>query len=86
MTRSTYSTHGGVIFVEEHRPITVEKAEAMRAVHLHNVAMWLGRLDLSPAARLAVAKIEQELADEMAACIRALSPALQEAEEIGRAA
>lgn len=82
----TYSTHGGVIFVEEHRPITVEKAEAMRAVHLHNVAMWLGRADLSVGARMAVAKIEQGLADEMAACIRALSPARQEAEVIGRAA
>lgn len=78
MNHSAYTACGGVVFVQESNPITLERAEAIRAVHLHNVAHWLGRADLSPAARTNIAKIEQDLADEMASAIQQASLAVSE--------
>lgn len=69
MSAPVYMASGGVVFISERQPITLERAEAIRAVHLHNVSHWLETASLSPTARLGLAKIEQGLADEMAAAI-----------------
>lgn len=68
---STYFAMGSVIFAREHAPMTMEKAETIKAIHLSNVSRWLEQHHLSQAARLGMAKVEQSLADEMAAAIAA---------------
>lgn len=69
MTAPIYTAMGGMVFVQERHPVTMERAEAIRAVHLHNVSHWLEQAHLSQFARLSMAKIEQGLADEMAEAI-----------------
>lgn len=86
MTTPTYFAMGGVIFAREHVPMTLERAETVKAVHLSNVSRWLGQGHLSQAARLGMAKIEQSLADEMAAAIAAVSSAPTPPASIARAA
>lgn len=71
-----YFAMGGVIFVREHAPITLDKAYTMRAVHMANAAHWLTEDGaFSRTARLQMAKIEQSLADEMDAAIAAVRSA-----------
>lgn len=76
MTAPTYFAMGGVIFAREHMPMTMEKARITEAVHRLNASHWLTNGDeRSLTARLGLAKIEQSLADEMAAAIAAASSA-----------
>lgn len=70
MSAPQYVTAGGVIFTQERRAISIEKAEAILAIHLSNRDLWLRQSHLSPIARTTMADIEQELADEMSACLR----------------
>lgn len=86
MTAPTYFAMGGVIFVREHRPITLERAQAMRAIHLSNASRWLEQTHLSRGARLAMARIEQNLADEMDAAILAVTQPANDAAETEAAA
>jgi RNA polymerase-interacting CarD/CdnL/TRCF family regulator len=66
-----YLASGGVIFVREHQPITLQKARLIENIHRMNAAYQLSQNDeRSLTARLALAKAEQSLADEMAAAIR----------------
>jgi hypothetical protein len=75
MTAPTYFAMGGVIFAREHAPMTLEKAETIKAVHLSNVSRWLEQDHLSMGSRLKAAAVDQSLADEMAAAIAAASAA-----------
>ena len=76
-----YLASGGVIFVREHQPITLQKARLIENIHRMNAAYQLSQNDeRSLTARLALAKAEQSLADEMAAAIReATQPEQKEA-------
>jgi predicted FMN-binding regulatory protein PaiB len=66
-----YLAMGGVVFVREHQPITILKARVIENIHRMNAAYQLSQNDeRSLTARLGLAKIEQSLADEMAAAIR----------------
>lgn len=72
-TARAYMVSGSVIFMEERVPITLERAHEIHAIHHRNRDRWLLRADLSQGARDGMAKIEQSLADEMAAAIRAVT-------------
>ena len=65
-----YSTVGSVIFTNEHRPLTLERAYEIKAIHEANAAHWLQSEAYSLTARMGMAKLEQGLADEMTAAIR----------------
>jgi hypothetical protein len=70
MTASTYTACGGVVFVREHHPITLERARVIEAVHRLNASHWLTNgEERTLAARLALAKVEMALADEMTSAI-----------------
>lgn len=88
MTVPVYFAMGGVIFVKEHSPITLEKARVIEGVHRLNAAYHLSEAgdERSLSARLGLAKIEQSLADEMAAAIAAVSSAPTPPASIARAA
>lgn len=76
MSTPTYFAMGGVIFAREHMPMTLEKARVTEAIHRLNASHWLTEGDeRTRTARLGLAKIEQSLADEMAAAIAAASSA-----------
>jgi hypothetical protein len=81
MTAPMYLASGSVIFVREHQPITLQKARLIENIHRMNAAYQLSQNDeRSLTARLALAKAEQSLADEMAAAIReATQPEQKEA-------
>jgi hypothetical protein len=81
MTAPMYLAVGGVVFVREHQPITIHKARLIENIHRMNAAYQLSQNDeRSLTARLGLAKIEQSLADEMAAAIReATQPEQKEA-------
>lgn len=71
MTAPMYLAMGGVVFVREHQPITIERARFIEALHRCNANYQLTNIDAhSQTARIGLAKIEQSLADEMAAAIR----------------
>lgn len=63
-----YTAGFGRVF-RQGRPITLEAAQIIVAVHRSNRDHWLTRDDLSQAARLQIATIENDLADEMTAAI-----------------
>ena len=66
-----YTASGGVVFVKEHEPITIHHARVIENIHRMNAAHQLGQIcDHTRALRLALAKTETDLADEMAAAIR----------------
>lgn len=71
MARAQYTVTGSTIFVAEHRPITLERAFAIKAVHEANAAHWLKSDRYSMTARMGMAELEQSLADEMTAAIQA---------------
>lgn len=71
MSAPVYFAMGGVIFAKEHTPLTLERAETIKAIHLSNVSRWLEQDHLSLASRLKAAAVDQSLADEMAAAIAA---------------
>ena len=73
MTASIYTACGGMVFVKEHKPITLSDARIREGIHRMNAAYWLteGCCAFSRPARLGMAKIDQSLADEMAAAIAA---------------
>lgn len=75
MTAPVYFAMGGVIFVREHAAVTMERAHVIRAIHQQNAADWLANTDRSQTARLGMAKVEQDLADEMSAAIREVGAA-----------
>lgn len=82
MTAPVYFAMGGVIFVKEHSPITMERARMIESVHRMNASHWLTNgEDRTLTARLGLAKVEQALADEMSAAIAAAQPL-----ELGEAA
>lgn len=67
-----YIASGGVIFEREHRPMTMTMAAARLAVGIHrmNATYQLTQNDeRTLAARLALAKTEMALADELEAAI-----------------
>lgn len=66
----TYTACGGVIFQREHVPMTMEAARVALSVHHLNASHWLTNgEERTLAARLALAKTEMALADEMASAI-----------------
>lgn len=74
MSAPMYLAMGGVIFVREHQPITLERARFIEALHRCNANYQLTSIDgHSQTARIGLAKVEQSLADEMAAAIRAVT-------------
>jgi hypothetical protein len=75
----TYHASGGVVFAREHVPMTLQRAAEALAIHLSNRDLWLSRMDLSRAARLGMAKIETELADQLARAIEAARSDTKEA-------
>lgn len=65
-----YTVSGSVIFAREHVPMTLERARMARAVHLANASYHLTQNDeRTLPARLALAKIEMALANELEAAI-----------------
>jgi hypothetical protein len=65
-----YVAMGGAVFVREHAPITMERARMIEGIHRLNASNWLTNgEDRTQAARIALAKTEMRLADEMAAAI-----------------
>ena len=65
-----YIASGGVIFQREHRPITMAAARLAVGIHRMNVTYYLTQNDeRTLAARLALAKVEIALADELEAAI-----------------
>lgn len=80
MSAPTYFALGGAVWVREHQPITLQKAELIRNIHMMNAAYQLGQTDeRTLARRLAIAKAEQSLAAEMAEAIRAVNQPLEQA-------
>lgn len=74
-----YFAMGGIIFVREHQPITLQRATLIENIHRMNAAHQLAHGDeRSLTARLALAKTEQGLADEMSAAIATASAAQSE--------
>lgn len=65
-----YIASGGVIFEREHRPITMAAARLAVGIHRMNATYYLTQNDeRTLAARIALAKIEIALADELEAAI-----------------
>lgn len=71
MSAPAYTAFGGVVFVQEHHPITLERASIIESVHRTNAAFWQSADRYSETARRELAKVETTLADEMAEAIRA---------------
>lgn len=71
MNSPTYSACGGVVFVQEHRHVSLERASIIESVHRSNAAFWQSTDQYSEAARRELARVETTLADEMAEAIRA---------------
>jgi hypothetical protein len=65
-----YIASGGVIFEREHRPMTMAAARLAVGIHRMNATYQLTQNDeRTLAARLALAKTEMALADELEAAI-----------------
>ncbi len=70
MSAPQYIASGGVIFEREHRPITMAAARLAVGIHRMNATYHLTQNDeRTLAARLALAKTEMALADELEAAI-----------------
>ena len=70
MSAPQYIASGGVIFEREHRPMTMAAARLAVGIHRMNATHQLTQNDeRTLAARLALAKIEMALADELEAAI-----------------
>lgn len=80
MSAPMYLAMGGTVWVREHQPITLQRARVIESVHRMNAAYQLSSGDQhSLTARIGLAKVEQSLADEMAAAIRAVTEPQREA-------
>lgn len=65
-----YTASGGVIFQREHVPMTLLAARLAVGIHRMNASYQLTQTDeRTLAARLALAKVEMALADELEAAI-----------------
>lgn len=73
MTAPTYTVSGSVIFDREHRPLTLERAFHIKAIHGFNASFWLSQGTIPAAKRIELAQAEQSLAEEMAEAIRAVN-------------
>lgn len=70
MSAPTYIASGGVIFQREHTPMTMAAARMAVAVHRMNASYQLTQNDeRTLTARLALAKTEMALANELEAAI-----------------
>ena len=70
MSAPQYIASGGVIFEREHRPMTMAAARMAVGIHRMNATYQLTQNDeRTLAARLALAKTEMALADELEAAI-----------------
>ena len=70
MSAPQYIASGGVIFEREHRPMTMAAARLAVGIHRMNATYQLTQNDeRTLAARLALAKTEMALADELEAAI-----------------
>jgi hypothetical protein len=70
MSAPMYVAMGGTIWAREHQPMTLAKARMVEQIHRMNAAYQLSQNDeRSLTARLALAKVETALAEEMAAAI-----------------
>ena len=81
MSAPTYLASGGCIFQREHRPLTMEAATLAVSIHRMTASHWLttGEEGTLPA-RLALAKTEMALANELEAAIAQVrAPALRAA-------
>ena len=70
MSAPMYLANGGVIFQREHVPMTMATARLAVGVHRMNARHWLTEgEERTLAARIALAKTEMGLADELEAAI-----------------
>lgn len=70
MSAPQYTVSGGVIFQREHIPMTLLAARLAVGIHRMNASYQLAQTDeRTLAARLALAKVEMALADELEAAI-----------------
>lgn len=70
MSAPTYLASGGVIFQREHTPMTMAAARLAVGIHRMNASHWLTNGEKRTlAARLALAKTEMALANELEAAI-----------------
>lgn len=75
-----YFAMGGIVFVREHQPITLQKATLIESIHRMNARYQLDQNDeRTLTARLGLAKVEQSLADEMAEAIRQAAQPMERA-------
>lgn len=76
----TYSASGGCVFQREHVPMTMHAAHLAVSIHRMNASHWLtnGEERTLPA-RLALAKTEMALANELEAAIREASQPMERA-------
>ena len=80
MSAPTYIASGSVVFQHEHRPMTMEAARMAVSVHRLNASYWLTEgEERTLAARLALAKPEMALANELEAAIREASQPMERA-------
>ena len=78
MIAPTYLASGGVIFQREHTPMTMSAARLAVGIHRMNASHWLTTgEERTLAARLALAKTEMALANELEAAIRAVTQSEQ---------
>ena len=74
----TYIASGSVIFQREHVPMTMAAARLAVSLHRMNASHWLTNgEERTLAARIALAKTEMGLADELEAAIRAVTQSEQ---------
>lgn len=70
MSAPTYTASGGCIFQREHRPMTIQAATIALSIHRMTASHWLTTgEERTLTARLALAKTEMALANELEAAI-----------------
>ena len=80
MTAPTYLASGGVIFQREHVPMTMSAARLAVGIHRMNANHWLTTgEERTLGARIALAKTEMALANELEAAIREASQPMERA-------
>jgi hypothetical protein len=80
MSAPEYIASSGVIFQREHRPMTMAAARLAVGIHRMNATYHLTQNDeRTLAARLALAKVEIALADELEAAIAEITQPLARA-------
>jgi hypothetical protein len=80
MSAQGYVASGGVIFAREHTPMTMERARWAVTVHRLNASYQLTEgEERTLAARIALAKVEMGLADELEAAIASINQPMEQA-------